>query len=41
MLFPGAAQHLLVVRRRPGIVTGWNGPGSATHHFVLRCARDK
>jgi hypothetical protein len=19
---------------------GWNGPGSAAHHFVLRCARD-
>ena len=29
-----------VVHRRSGTATGQGGPGSAAHHFVLRCARD-
>ncbi len=41
-LFPGAAQHLLVLHCRPGIVpnsSGWNDPGSAVHRSAraTRC----
>jgi hypothetical protein len=46
MLAPDAAQHeaqrsgapLIRGRCKFGV---WNDPGSAAHHFVLRCARDK
>jgi hypothetical protein len=27
--------------RRSGIAKPWDDPGSAAHHFVLRCAREK
>jgi hypothetical protein len=30
----------MAVHRRAGTVTDWGDPGSAAHHFVLRCARE-
>jgi hypothetical protein len=39
---PDAVQRV-AVRRRSGTVTSFefvNDPGSAAHHFVLRCARE-
>jgi hypothetical protein len=30
----------VTLHRRAGTATAFCGPGSASHHFVLRCARD-